>query len=327
MVENTFYKTFSMDSEAKLLKQYLEREFPGGNYYSAYEAGFCGFSVHRKLEKLGINNIVVNAADIPTTDKERRQKEDKRDSRKIARSLKNGELTAIHIPKVEIEELRSLVRYRKTLSKELARQKNRIKSFLKIYGIEAPESINNTKSWSSKYIKWLESVRLSTLPGEMVLKESIDTLQFLRQKKLKILRELRKISTESKYKEDIKILRSIPGIGLINSLTILTEVGDITRFKTLDKLCSYIGLIPSTNSSGEKEKTGRITNRSNKELRSMIIESAWVAIRHDPALVIKFNKLIKRMKPNNAIIRIAKKLINRIRYVLKNKQEYENSIV
>ena len=257
MVGDTFYKTFSMDSEAKLLKKYLEREFPDGNYYSAYEAGFCGFSVHRELEKLGIKNIVVNPADIPTTDKEKRQKEDRRDSRKIARALKNRELTAIHIPNIELEELRSLVRYRKTLSKESARQKNRIKSFLKIYGIEAPEYLKNTQSWSSKYIKWLESVRLSTIYGEMVLKESIDTLQFLRRKKLKVLRELRKISREPKYKEDIRLLLSISGIGLITSLTILTEIGDITRFKTLDKLCSYIGLIPTTNSSGEKEKTGR----------------------------------------------------------------------
>jgi len=82
MLDHSFYKTFSQDPEPSILSDYLHRNFPGGNYCSAYEAGFCGFSVHRELEKYGIKNIVVNPADIPTTDKERKQKEDKRDSHK-----------------------------------------------------------------------------------------------------------------------------------------------------------------------------------------------------------------------------------------------------
>ena len=108
----------------------MNANFPQGNYYSVYEAGFCGFSIHRELEKCGIKNIIVNPADIPATDKDKRQKEDKRDSRKLAKSLKNGELTGIHILSIEIEELRSLVRYRKTIVKELGRHKNRIKSLV-----------------------------------------------------------------------------------------------------------------------------------------------------------------------------------------------------
>ena len=94
-----------------------------------------------------------------------------------------------------------------------------------------------------------------------------------------------------------------------------------------DKFCSYIGLIPSTFSSGEKEVVGKITRRSNKPLRSSIIEASWVAIRHDPALTLKYNELRSRMEPNESIIRIAKKLLNRIRYVLKNEQEYVSSII
>ena len=115
LTENTFYKTLSQDPSAMNLRNYLDRHFPQGNYYSAYEAGFCGFSVHRELIRFGIQNIVVNPADIPTTDKEKRQKEDRRDSNKIARSLRSGDLTAIYVPDKYIEELRSLVRYRKVL--------------------------------------------------------------------------------------------------------------------------------------------------------------------------------------------------------------------
>ena len=110
-------------------------------------------------------------------------------------------------------------------------------------------------------------------------------------------------------------------------MTILTELEDISRFKNIDKMCSYIGLIPTTNSSGDNVKEGEITPRSNNFLRSMIIESAWIAVRNDSALMMVYQNLCKRMKPSKAIIRIAKKLLNRIRYVLRIEKEYEFNIV
>jgi len=113
----------------------------------------------------------------------------------------------------------------------------------------------------------------------------------------------------------------------LTAMIILTEIGNITRFKNLDKLCSFIGLVPMTNSTGENERTGNITVRRNKILRTAIIESSWIAIRNDPALMLAYQKLIKRMQPQDAIIRIAKKLVNRILYVLKNKKAYVQSIV
>ncbi len=98
MTENLIHKTSSQPHDPRALYNYLKKNFPGGNYYSAYEAGFCGYWIHNELLSLGINSIVVNPSDIPTTNKERVQKEDKRDSRKIARSLRGGELKAIFVP-------------------------------------------------------------------------------------------------------------------------------------------------------------------------------------------------------------------------------------
>ncbi len=328
MVEDIIYKTFSQNPKAKDLKKYLDNNFPEGNYHSVYEAGFCGFSVHRELAKYGINNIIVNPADIPTTDKDKRQKEDKRDSRKLAKSLKNGELTGIYILSAEIEELRSLVRYRKTIVKELGRHKNRIKSILKFYGKEIPHELNSaSKYWSLNFIKWLKQIETKTSEGSLVLQETIDTVEHLRTKQLKINKELRKLSKDLRFSKTIKLLTSVPGIGLITAFIFLSELETIKRFKNLDKLSSYVGLIPATNSSGEKDRTGNITRRSNKLLRTSLIEAAWVAIRQDPALLLKYAELKERMSPNEAIVRIAKKVLNRIRYVLKNEQEYVNAIV
>ncbi len=327
MLEYSDFKTLSVNPSAKELRAYLEKNFPGGNYCSAYEAGFTGYSTHLKLEAEGIKNIVVNPADIPTTDKERKQKEDKRDSRKIAKSLRSGDLESIYIPNVSTMELRSLVRYRKTLVKEIGRNKNRIKSFLYQNGIDIPLEITiASKYWSGKFTAWLKSITFNTDFGKQVLNHHIKVTSFLRDCQLEVNRELRKVQKSGAYAKSINLLCSIPGIGLITAVTLLSEIEDFRRFKNLDSFCSYVGLVPTTNSSGEHDRTGRITPRSNKPIRSVIIESAWTATRNDPALAKKFNDLCKRMESNKAIIRIAKKLLSRMRSVMVNDKHYEYSI-
>jgi len=310
------------------LWKYLRKNFPEGNYYSAYEAGFCGFKAHRELTECGINNVVVNPADIPTTDKEKKQKEDKRDSRKIAESLKNKSIQPIYVPTKAMEELRQLVRYRKTLVKEISRNKNRIKSFIYFNGINIPPELDGaSKYWSGMFTQWLKSINLTTPYGKMVLEKKLETTEFLRKQLLRVNRELRNISRTSIFSKKLKLLQNIPGIALTMSMTLLTEIENIERFKSLDKLCSFVGLVPTTHSSSDKLRVGSITSRANNFLRSNIIEAAWIASRTDPSLLYRYNELCKRMKPNEAIVRIAKKLLNRIRYVMKNDEEYEYSII
>ncbi len=328
MVDGILCKTFSQEPKASVLRNYLEINYPGGTYYAAYEAGFCGFSPHRDLMKYGINCIVANPADIPTTDKEKRQKEDARDSRKIARSLYNDEIQSIYIPSMDIEGLRTLVRYRKTLVKEINRYKYRAKSLLYYNGFRLPiELEQGSKHWSKRYSKWLCGLEFETTYSRKTLDSIIETVEHLRSKLLEINKLFRQLEKQSEFSAQIRLLRTVPGIGLITSLTIISEIENIERFSNLDKLCSYIGLIPSTNSSGENEKIGSITNRSNRQLRSMIIESAWIAIRQDPALMMRYSELRQRLEANIAIVKIAKKLLSRIKHVLKNNEPYEKGVV
>ncbi|MEX2410162.1 MAG: IS110 family transposase [Candidatus Paceibacterota bacterium] len=328
MLEHSLHKKMSINPSGKDLRAYLDKNFPGGTYYTAYEAGFTGFSTHWELESCGFNNIVVNPADIPTTDKERRQKEDKRDSLKIAKSLRSGELNGIYIPDHHMVELRSLVRHRQTLVKEISRNKNRIKSLLYFNGIKIPEDKRvDSHYWSNKFTSWLELLEFKTLEGKMVMTQILEIVKFLREKLLEVNQKFRKIKKAGRYSKMLELLCSIPGIGLVTAMTLFSEIDKIKRFKNLDRFCSYVGLIPSTNSSGEKESVGSITPRSNKPIRSVIIEAAWVASRIDPALALKYNELCKRMKSSEAIIRIAKKLLNRIRYVMKNQTVYVCSVV
>lgn len=328
LTENNFHKKFSQDPKPEVLVNYLNRNFPGAEYYSAYEASYCGFHIHRKLTELGIKNIIVNPADVPTTDKEKKQKEDARDSRKLAMTLRSGELKGIFVPSKEFEELRSLIRYRKTLVKDIARGKNRIKANLYFHGIEIPDvHLNDSKYWSNRFTLWLKSISHSTEYGTMVLQDLIENNLNFRRNLLMVTKAIRKASKDKKYSKQISLLTSIPGIAIITAMTVLSELERLDRFKSFDKLSSYAGLVPTTHSSGEKDKTGKITPRANVILRNIIIESAWVAARKDPALSLVYNELCKRMKPSKAIIRIAKKLLNRIKYVLINEEEYVCSVI
>lgn len=328
VMDHITHKTFSQEPCAKTLGDYLRRNFPGGSYYSAYEAGFTGFSTHRLLEKEGISNIVVNPSDIPTTDKDKRQKEDKRDSRKIAYSLKQSSLTGIHVPSKETEELRSLLKCRVTLVKEITRYRNRIKSLLFQYGLIIPSNFaTGSQHFSKAYINWLEGIKFQTATGKLALESLLSTTITLRQQLLKMNSEIRAIYRSPRYLELVKLLASIPGIGEYTAIVFIAFIEDMGRFGSLDELCSYVGLIPSTNSSGENEKAGKITMRSNKALRGLIIESAWIAARRDPALLMTYQTLCERMKPSKAIIRVAKKLLSRMRYVWNNNERYEYAVV
>jgi len=323
LTDELTHKTFSQPPSPEILAAYLKENFPGGIYHSAYEAGFCGYWIHNKLLSFNINSIVVNAADIPTTNKEIVQKEDKRDSRKIAKSLRNGDLVPIYIPSLKTLEDRGLIRTRSILVRDLTRYKNRIKSFLYLHGIEIPNTFSNPQThWSKRFMDWLEDVKLTEQTSKISLSALIKESKNLRLSILEVTGNIRALSKSDTYKDRVSLLQGIPGIALLTAMIILTELETINRFSTLDKLSSFIGLVPSTSSSGEIDKVGNITPRKHNLLRASLIESAWVAARTDPVLLNSFHVLCKRMQPNKAIIRIARKLLNRIRYVLKNKQPY-----
>src|SRR6056297_40954 len=323
------HKTMSQIPDPKVLANYLKRNFPGGNYQAVYEAGFSGFNACRKLRELGINCIVIHPADVPTNQKERLQKTDKVDSRKLARSLRSGEFEAIHIPDNKLEADRALVRQRFRLVKDISRTKNRVKSLLFQFGIDIPGRFTSqqTRHWSKVYINWLKELPIEQESLKLTLDNYLRIGEIQRKELLTINRQIRKLSKTEYYKNNCRLLLCIPGIGLMTAITLLVELGDIKRFKRLDELCNFIGLVPSMYGSGEKMETGKIIKRGRKALKIMLIEASWQAVRKDPALMMKFNELTTTMKKNKAIIRIARKMLSRIRHVLVHQEEYELAVV
>jgi transposase len=325
VVDGMEHRTFSQPPDVVALLKYLQRNFPGGNYYSAYEAGFCGYGIHRQLNAFGIKNIVINAADIPTTQKDKLHKRDPVDSRKLARGLEKNSLNGIYIFDRDLEELRSLNRTRFYLMRDLRRSKNRIKSFLQYYSTPLPGEFDNNQ-WTLKFIAWLKEVKMRTQAGQEAFSHLIASYEYYRQQLL-ILSRIVRLRISQHDKELYNLLKSISGIGPLTASALITELGNIDRFNNIDSLASYVGFVPRVRESGETSYTGGITFRCNTFLRTLLIESSWQAIRHDPALMQYYMKHLVGSKGHKVIVKVARKLLNRIRYVMKNRKPYLTGVI
>lgn len=319
-------KTFSMDPSAEKLHNFMQKNYPGGIYQTVYEAGFCGYHVHRQLEIYGFKNIIAAPTDIPTSNKEKNQKMDPADSRKLARELENGSLESIYIPDQLHQELRSLARQRFQLMKKQARVKNQIKGYLLFYGHKLPENWE-FKHWSNNFIEYLRKLDFNYPMGKEQTEIYLEELIELRKLLLRIMKQIKQYLAEYNLTEDIRLLQTIPGIGITTAITTLTEIMDPERFPDLDNLASYVGLVPAVWSSDQRRKDLGIKFHHNKYLRQLLVEAAWVAVRQDPALTCAYNNYLQRMSKQEAIIRIAKKLLSRIIYVWTNRKPYIKSVV
>lgn len=324
IVDDIEHRTYTQPPDPVALNQYLTSHFPGADYFSAYECGFCGYHHHRKLLELGIKNIVINAADLPVTNKEKINKKDPVDSRRLANSLKNNQIKGIYVFSQEQEQLRSLFRMRWRAAKEHRRIKNRIRSFLHYYGITPPEELN-AEYWPRAFIHWLDHLRLPYETGTLSLKYLLKAYQSTREQLLEVTRQIRQ-HIKAHHCSTYKCLMSVPGIGPIIAMCLIAEIGEISRFKSCKHLASFVGLIPRSHQSGDKDPSGSLTYRSNKYLRSSIVEAAWVAMRHDPALLQYYKERVAKYKPQIAIIKVAHKLLNRVRHIWLTHNIYQQGI-
>ena len=311
-----------MSADGDLLIKHLHSHYPGAEFKCVYESCAWGFNLQRKLTVAGMDCIVVHAADVSTSDKERKRKTDKVDALKLARTLAAGELKGIHVPDETIQKERNLIRYRSRLMRDINRSKNRIKSLLKYQGIEIPAQYAKN-NWSQNFLTWIEqqAAKDELLADTLLL--MLEQMKLLRQLLVKTERKLRELRN-GKYAVKVKLATSVPGIGATTAMQFLLEAGDINRF---DALNDFIGFCPDTDSSGETDRDRGITTRRHKQLRSALIESAWQAIRVDPALMNSYQELTKRMKGVHAIIRIARKLLRRLRAVLLTGIPYQKGVV
>ena len=316
--------SFSQHADAKELFDRLNKKFPEAHFMSAYEAGFCGFSAHYALAEQGFENIVVNAADIPTTVKEKVMKTDAVDSEKIAWGLKRGELTGIYVKDKSFMDDTNLIRLRQRFIKDLSRHKSRVKQLLYTQGVIYPERFAKSGThWSRNFMKWLREEVVLLSEEKLTLTLLCDQVDSVRQAVLRVTREIRRMSKDGKYKENYNLLSTVPGFGLITSMSMLAELdNNPTRFPNERKFVAILGLIPTCHDSGEKKVNGEKSFRGNKHLGPLIIEASWVAIHRDYGLGAYYTNCCQSMKPQKAIIKVARRLACRAYAVMKTKKAY-----
>jgi transposase len=237
--------------------------------HCVYEAGPCGYSIYRHLAKKGIGCVVVAPALIPKKSGER-IKNDRRDARNLATLHRSGELTAVYVPDQADEAIRDLVRTRADIQKALRKVKQQINAFLLRHDIRYPGKTR----WSQAHLTWLATIKMAHSAQQIALEEYRHAMENNQAQVLRITKQMEAFCQSWRLRPVVQALQTMRGISLVNAMTIVAEVGDLTRFDKPDELIAYLGLIPSEHSSGDSIKKGGITKTGNTHARRALIESA-----------------------------------------------------
>jgi len=317
-------KSNRIPSDPKQLYNYIQKSIGQNKVICAYEAGPTGFHLYDFLNKNKIPCFITSPASIPKASNER-VKNNRIDSKRIVEYLMSGNLKPIRVPEEGYRELRHLVRIRENYASNLKTAKQRIKSLLlyaNLYSVLKDPEIR----WSGKYIKEVREITCSYAERKR-LDTLIDDLQYAREKLLSVHRTLRSFCKEyDEINQYMVYLRSIPGIGFITAITLLGYIGNPEHLKNPRELSSFVGLVPTEKSTGDRIHKGPITHMGSKTLRYLLIESAWVAIRHDTGLAQFYYRIKRKNNPifasKIAITAVARKLTQIIYRVLKDKREF-----
>ena len=265
-----------MDAKPSLIKQYLnemeklleDKGYEEIEFITCYEAGCLGFSLYKEMVKLGINCKIVAPTTLHKSADSNVKKNDRRDAKMLARNLAYGTCSFVHIPDEIDQETREYIRMRMAHKREIKRIKNMINSFCLRNGHKYEGNY-----WTDKHISWLKHLELNDFL-KSILVEYVDTYDILMTKLDRIEGKIEEISLSERYKESVDKVSCLKGLTRQGALTIISEIGDFSRFNTTNELCSYLGLVPGEHSSDGKGPSLGITKLGNTVVRSQLVESA-----------------------------------------------------
>lgn len=256
----------NMDQFDKILRKFISQ---GAELRCVYEAGPCGYHLYRHLSGNGIDCCVVAPSKIPRKSGDR-LKNDRRDAIDLARLHRAGELTAVYVPDPEDEALRDLVRAREDNVLALRKVKQQLNAFLLRHDI----IYSGRTRWSKAHFAWLAEIRFKHPAQYITLQEYLDSIHNCRDRIERLTTQLRQLVEQSRLFPQIKALQSLRGISFIIAVTVIVELGDISRFEHPNQLMAYLGLISSEHSSGPKISRGSITKTGNGHVRKALVEAA-----------------------------------------------------
>jgi transposase len=259
-----------------------------------YEAGPCGYGVHRLLTGCGHHCIVVAPSLIPRKSGDR-VKTDRRDAMMLAKLHRAGELTAIWIPDATHEAVRDLVRARATAAQVLSKARQHLQGFL----LRHDRVYRGARAWTQAYRRWLTTVRFEHPAQQIVLQDYIHTVEDAEARRDRLTRQIEEVLPRWSMAPVVAALQAMRGVALVVAVTVVAEVGDFRRFANARQLMAYLGLVPSEHSSGSTIRRSGITKAGNALARRVLIEGAWTY--RMTARVSR--KLHDRLEPLPAVIR------------------------
>jgi transposase len=286
----------------------------------AYEASGQGFNLCDELIEAGIECFVLAPTKIARSLKQKKEKTDAKDARQILDLLRGhilagNELPSVQVPTLQERDDRELTRCRLDLADKQSRIKAQIKALLKRNGVERPSDIG--KGWTKKQCAWLEGLTEKGLrPGAA---ETLDSLlrqiESVQKEVRRLDKKLAALAKQERHAARLSALTKLDGVALLSALVFLVEMGEMGRFANRRKVGSYIGLVPSSNETGESsDRKGNITRQGSAFLRRILCQCAWARMRTDPVEKAKYAELVERnpKKKKIAVVALMRRLAVRM---------------
>ena len=264
-----------LDNITKLLKE--EKNYNEIEFETCYEAGCLGFSLYKEMVRLGINCKIVAPTTLYKSTDASVKKNDRRDAKMLARNLAYGTCSFVHIPDDIDLETKEYIRMRMAHTKALKKIKQQIISFC----LRCGHKYDGENYWTFRHLKWLRDLELTEFLKE-ILDEYIDTFERSQEKLDRLEGKILERSNTERYKKDTDNLNCLKGLTKQGAMTIISEIGDFSRFATPKELCAYLGLVPGERSSDGKGPNLGITKLGNCIVRTQLIESAQAIVRGCP---------------------------------------------
>jgi len=261
-----------------LEKAVRKLESSGGKLHFVYEAGPCGFWIQRLITARGHECWVVSPSLIPKKSGER-VKTDRRDSEKIARMARAGELEPIYVPAEIDEAVRDLVRARDDAIIAQRRARQQLQALLLRNEIRYAGKC----AWTAAHQQWIARLKLPQPAQQIAFEEYVDAVEVASGRVERIMRAIEQAVEGWRFASAVATLQALRGVQFVHAVTLISELGDLSRFTEPRQLMAYLGLVPTENSSGERRRQGAITKSGNRFARRALIEAAW-AYQH-PARV------------------------------------------
>lgn len=269
--------------------------------------------VYDIVASLASRVLVANAAEVKEI-ANARVKTDKEDIKKLLKLLIGGIVPEVWVPPMPVRELRAFISYRSRMVTTSTMIRNRLQSLLHKHNLILSKAGLLDQAW------WDEQKNISLLE-KMQIRQELFLLQEVEKLKEAVDEELQRQSTGAIWGKQALQIMQLPGVGFIVAMTVLSAIGDISRFENAKQLVGYAGIGAGVHDSGKTHKEKKITKKGRRELRWAMVEAAWRAVRMSPFWKAEYEKHLKRMrKPNQAIVVIARKLLVAIWHVLSKEE-------